>query len=750
MAVGKSKGGGRGAERRPPDETSRPLRPGSGQVFDRASSPAPLIEEGEPARSFRSRQPPLKNSVQYVKGVGPRRAEQLARLGIETVEDLLYHVPFRYQDRREIKQICHLQVGDETAVTGQIARMERRFLARRRRWVLEAVVRDETGFLFLLWYHQHRYFQQRYQLGQQVLLYGKVEKGMKGGKWMIHPDMEPLEEDDETARVLPIYNKTTEMTVAAMRRIVHGAVDRYVEQVANGVPQEICERLHLMPLNHALRQLHSPSLDAEVVELNEATSQAHRAVVFDELFYLQLGMALRRRNTVREEGLSIVPGPLVQQIYSILPFQLTAAQERVVEAIFRDMAAPHPMNRLVQGDVGSGKTIVAFFAALAALDSGYQVAFMAPTELLAEQHYRTLTPLAEQLGLSMVLLTGEIRPKRKQEIYGLLERGEVEVAVGTHALIQEGVRFRHLGLAIVDEQHRFGVMQRAALRKRGANPDILLLTATPIPRTLALTLYGDLDVSAIDERPPGRKPIATHVFHEGERKKAYYLVRDQLERGHQAYVVYPLVEESEKSDLKAATSMAKELARTFFAKYSVGLVHGRMKGDEKDAVMQRFKAGEHHLLVSTTVIEVGIDVPNATVMVIEHAERFGLAQLHQLRGRVGRGQAASLCLLLAQYAPGDESQRRLQVMTETDDGFKIAEADLTFRGPGEFLGTRQSGMPDFRVANIVRDSKLLETARDEALAWLERDPNLTTPESRRLRVVLEDRWAGRLELARVG
>ena len=705
MAVGKSKGGG--AESRTSAETS--------PLFDQASPPAPLDkggERGDSARSFRGFQPPLKNSVQYVKGVGPRRAEQLARLGIETVEDLLYHIPFRYQDRREIKKICHLQIGDETAVTGQIARMERRFLARRRRWVLEAVVRDETGFLFLLWYHQHRYFQQRYQLGQQVLLYGKVEKGMKGGKWMIHPDMEPLEEDDETARVLPIYNKTTEMTVAAMRRIVHGAVDRYADQVSNGVPQEICERLHLMPLNQALRQLHFPPLDAEVVELNEVTSQAHRAVVFDELFYLQLGMALRRRNTVREEGLSIVPGPLVQQIYGILPFRLTAAQERVVEVIFRDMAAPHPMNRLVQGDVGSGKTIVAFFAALAALDSGYQVAFMAPTELLAEQHYRTLTPLAEQL--------------------------------------QEGVRFRHLGLAIVDEQHRFGVMQRAALRKRGANPDILLLTATPIPRTLALTLYGDLDVSAIDERPPGRKPITTHVFHEGERKKAYHLVKDQIELGHQAYVVYPLVEESEKSDLKAATSMAKELAQTFFAKYSVGLVHGRMKGDEKDAVMQRFKAGEHHLLVSTTVIEVGIDVPNATVMVIEHAERFGLAQLHQLRGRVGRGQAASLCLLLAQYAPGDESQRRLQVMTETDDGFKIAEADLTFRGPGEFLGTRQSGMPDFRVANIVRDSKLLETARDEALAWLERDPNLTTPESRRLRVVLEDRWAGRLELARVG
>ena len=702
------------------------------------------------SRSFRSSQPPLKKPVQYVKGVGPRRAEQLARLGITTVEDLLYHIPFRYQDRREIKKIRDLEIGDETAITGQIARMGRRFLTRRRRWVLEAVVRDETGFLFLLWYHQHRYFQQRYQLGQSVLLYGKVEKGMKGGKWMIHPDMEPLEEEAETARVLPIYNKTTEMTVAAMRRIVHGAVDQHADLVPNGVPPEICERLQLMPLSLALRNLHFPPLDVEIAELNEATSPAHRAVVFDELFYLQLGMALRRRNIVKEDGLSIVPGPLVQQMYGILPFQLTAAQERVVETIFRDMAAPHPMNRLVQGDVGSGKTIVAFFAALAALDSGYQVAFMAPTELLAEQHWRTLTPLVEQLGISMVLLTGEIRAKRKQEIYDLLERGEVEIAIGTHALIQDSVSFKHLGLTIVDEQHRFGVMQRAALRKRGVNPDILLLTATPIPRTLSLTMYGDLDVSAIDELPPGRKPITTQIFHEGQRKKVYQLVKEQIDQGHQAYVVYPLVEESEKLDLKAATTMAKELSQTFFADYSVGLVHGRLKGEEKDAVMQRFKSGQHQLLVSTTVIEVGIDVPNATVIVIEHAERFGLAQLHQLRGRVGRGQAASLCLLLAQYTPADESIRRLRIMAETNDGFKIAEADLAFRGPGEFLGTRQSGMPDFRVANIVRDSKILETARDEALAWLERDPNLSSPESRRLRAVLEDRWAGRLELARVG
>ncbi|MBI3302887.1 MAG: ATP-dependent DNA helicase RecG, partial [Deltaproteobacteria bacterium] len=668
----------------------------------------------------------------------------------KTVEDLLYHLPFRYQDRREIKKIRDLVIGEEAATVGEIVRLNERFMSRSRRWVLEGVVRDETGFLFLLWYHQVRYFQQRYHIGQRVLLYGRVEMGMKGGKWMIHPDMEPLEEGAETARILPVYNKTTEMTAGAMRRIVHRAVEEHAAQVPTALPAEMMAHHRLMDLASALRFLHLPPLDADIAALNMATSAAHRSVVFDELFYLQLGMVLRKGATAKEEGLSFTPGPLTRRLREILPFVLTGAQERVLAEIFADMAVPHPMNRLVQGDVGSGKTIVAFFAALVANDGGYQVALMAPTELLAEQHYSTLSALAGKLSVPVVLLTGEVKGKKRQEIYDQVRRGEVALVIGTHALIQEGVEFCRLGLGIVDEQHRFGVMQRAALKRLGENLDILLMTATPIPRTLALTLYGDLDVSLLDELPPGRKPVTTQIFHEGQRERVYRAVKAELDQGHQAYVIYPLVEESSKSDLKAATTMAQELSRAFFVDYRVGLVHGRMKGEEKDGVMRRFKAGEYQLLVSTTVIEVGIDVPNSTVMVIEHAERFGLAQLHQLRGRVGRGESASSCYLLAQYSPADDAHRRLQVMVETNDGFRIAEADLAFRGPGEFLGTRQSGLPDFRVANIVRDSRILEAARHEALHWLERDPDLALPASRRLRRVLEDRWAGRLELARVG
>ncbi len=425
----------------------------------------------------------------------------------------------------------------------------------------------------------------------------------------------------------------------------------------------------------------------------------------------------------------------------------------MLEEIYRDMAQPHPMHRLVQGDVGSGKTVVALFAALVAIENGYQAAFMAPTELLAEQHFRTVAHFTDALGVRAVLLTGEMSRGEKARVYAALAAGDLQLVVGTHALIQEGVRLRAFGLGVIDEQHRFGVLQRAALRQlsgEGAAPDILLMSATPIPRTLAMTVYGDLDVSALDELPPGRAPVRTLIFNEAERQRVYQMVKQELDAGHQGYVVYPLVDSSEKEDLRDATTMAHELRRTVFAGYRVGLVHGRMKTEERDAVMQRFRAGDVQLLVSTTVIEVGVDVPNATIMVVEHAERFGLSQLHQLRGRVGRGSARATCILVAPYRRGEEVYRRLTAMRDTTDGFKIAEVDLQLRGPGEFLGTRQSGLPDFRVANLIRDSRILDGARRAAEAWLTNDPSLQTPESAALRTVLQHRWAGRLGLAEIG
>ena len=450
-------------------------------------------------------------------------------------------------------------------------------------------------------------------------------------------------------------------------------------------------------------------------------------------------------------------GALTDRLAAALPFALTGAQRRVIAEVYADLAQAHPMHRLVHGDVGSGKTMVALFAALVAIENGRQAAFMAPTELLAEQHYATVARFAEGLGVRAALLTGDAVRSSKKKMYAALEAGEIQLAIGTHALIQAGVRMPHLGLGVIDEQHRFGVLQRAALAKLrgdidGPAPDILLMTATPIPRTLAMTVYGDLDVSLLDELPPGRKPVRTQVVNEAARKEIYQRVKEHLAQGRQAYIVYPLVEASEKEDLRDATSNARELGRTVFAEYRVGLLHGRMKADEKDAIMRRFRAGDLQVLFSTTVIEVGVDVPNATVMVVEHAERFGLSQLHQLRGRVGRGSADAVCFLAASYFGDRESDtyKRLKTMASTSDGFKIAEVDLELRGPGDFLGTRQHGLPDFRVASLLRDTRMLAEAREAAERWLTLDPHLRAAESAALRQVLQHRWKGRLGLAEIG
>jgi ATP-dependent DNA helicase RecG len=695
----------------------------------------------------------LGQSAQFVRGVGPRLAERFKKFGIQTVEDLLYHLPFRYEDRRTITTIRALRIGESASVVGEIVHLAERYVGRNQRRILEGVVRDESGLLGLTWYHQVAYFRGRYQVGQRCLVHGRVE-GLGAQKRMVHPEID-VSEDLEGQGILPVYNKPTTMSVGAMRKIVQQAAADWAERLPSVLPESVVTAARITDLRQAMRLLHTPAREANVEALNAGRSSGHRSLVFDELFFLQLGMALRRRSVEVESGLALPQrGALTQRLRALLPFQLTGAQERVLREIIGDMTVPHPLHRLVQGDVGSGKTIVALFAALVAIENGYQAAFMAPTELLAEQHFATIRRFTDQLGVEAVLLTGEHGRAERRKLYARIGSGAVQLAVGTHALIQENVTFKALGLGVIDEQHRFGVLQRAALRRLGGTPnvapDILLMTATPIPRTLAMAVYGDLDISILDEMPPGRQPVRTLLRHEGERARVYDLVKRELDRGRQGYVVYPLVESSDVMELRDATTMASELATTVFDGYRVGLVHGKMKAAEKDAVMRRFKAGDVQLLVSTTVIEVGIDVANATIMVVENAERFGLAQLHQLRGRVGRGSDASLCILITPFHRGEDTRQRLEAMASTTDGFKIAEVDLEIRGPGELLGTRQSGLPDFRVANLIRDRGILDDARHAADAWLRTDPKLEREESRALRVVLRHRWAGRLELAEIG
>jgi len=700
----------------------------------------------------------LAQSIQFVPNVGPRRADVLRKFGLMTVEDLLYHLPFRYEDRRMMTPVRDLRVGEVASVVGEITHLAERHVGRMRRRILEGVLRDETGFLALTWFNQVAYFRGRFEKGQRCVVHGKVEGAPGGQKRIVHPEVTPAG-DSEGQGVIPIYGKPTAMNPAAMRKIAATAAEGWAARLPSVLPDAVTAGRGLLDLAHAMMLLHAPDADADVDALNGCRSAAHRALVFDELFFLQVGMALRRRRVESETGFAMEAAPqLAERLRGALPFRLTVAQKRVIHEIALDMAKPHPMHRLVQGDVGSGKTVVALFAAAKAIDNGFQVAMMAPTELLAEQHAANLRALLEPLGMEVALLIGLRGKARRNETLERVAAGEVHLVVGTHAVIQEKVRFARLGLGIVDEQHRFGVLQRAALRALGTQngargerlPHMLLMTATPIPRTLAMSVYGDLDLSLLDQLPPGRKPVRTLLYSDSRRPAIYEMVKRALDAGQQAYVVYPLVEESEEMPLRDATTMAEELARAVFHGYRVGLVHGRMKGGEKDAVMRRFKDGDLQVLVSTTVIEVGIDVPRATVMVIEHADRFGLAQLHQLRGRVGRGSEQSYCLLVAPFRRGDQAHRRLSAMVETNDGFRIADIDLEIRGPGDLLGTRQSGLPDFRVANLIRDRSLLDEARQAANEWLERDPTLQRPESAAVRRVLAHRWAGRLGLADVG
>lgn len=707
---------------------------------------------------------PLQTPLRFLKGVGPKRAAQLEGLGLRTVEDLLYHLPFRYEDRRHIKKIRQAAIGKEEGFIGKLVALEKKFIPRRRRNILTGILADDSGALGLVWYRVRPYIAKSLSKGQTLFIHGKVERGIGALKRIVHPEFEPIEPggEEESEKILPIYIRPGGISLSSIRRWVTQALTEYGKFLPSFLPEAVARRQGLIDLPRAMEAVHRPEKSADIASLNQFASHAHRSIIFDEFFYLQLGLGMRKKYRTVLPGISFAPSEsgLTQRMRSLLPFALTGAQERVLVELYEDMESPRPMQRLIQGDVGSGKTIVAWLAAVRAMENGFQAVWMAPTELLAEQHYRNLKGFAERLALPSALLTGSLALKEKREMVERIERGEIAFVVGTHALIQEGVHVPRMGLGIIDEQHRFGVIQRMALQQLSRwrassapslpQPDILLMSATPIPRSLALVLYGDMEVSSLDEMPPGRSPVLTRLVSDEGREKFYELVHAELRKGHQAYVVYPLVEASERLQLRDATRMAEELSQGLFKEFRLGLVHGRMSAEEREQAMRRFKEGNLQILVATTVIEVGIDIPNATVMVVEHAERFGLSQLHQLRGRVGRGKDPSQCFLVYYDLNSPDALRRLKVMEEENDGFKIAEADLVLRGPGELLGTRQSGLADFRLANLARDSRLLLEARKEALDWSAKDPTLMRKESRALREILKQRWGGRLELGGIG
>lgn len=696
----------------------------------------------------------LSQPVQYIKGVGPRIATILEKKRVSTIEDLLFFLPRRYEDRRHIKKIAEIVIGQKETIVGEI--ISAQFQGYGAKKVFEVTVGDPSGRLIATWFKgSHTFLKSTFRPGLRVILTGEV-RAFKGLKSMIHPDFEVIsdDEDDDSLhfrRIVPIYSESEGLHQKTIRKIVHSALSMTLPILESPIPAYICDERKLPPLKESILSLHFPASMDIVSQLETGQSPYLRRLIYEEFFFFELGMALRRKEVSFEKGISFkTNGELVQRFYRLLPFNLTGAQRRVIREIEEDMKKERPMNRLLQGDVGSGKTVVAMTAMVTACDNGYQAAIMAPTEILAEQHYRNINLWAEGVGLKAVLVTGSRKGAEARKIIKGIESGEVNIIVGTHALIQEKLSFHNLGLVIIDEQHRFGVIQRAALRDKGVNPDVIVMTATPIPRTLAMTVYGDLDISVIDELPPGKKPVKTQVYYESQREKVYQLIRSEVKKGQQVFIVYPLVEESENLDLKDATNMADHLQNIVFPEFRIGLIHGKMRPRDKDRIMSAFIRKEIDILVSTTIIEVGIDVPEASLMVIEHADRFGLSQLHQLRGRVGRSAIPGHCILMAQYDVSEEARKRLSVMERSSDGFRIAEEDLAIRGPGEFMGTRQSGLPDFRVASIVRDGRILSEARQDAFRIIENDPRLEKPEHQALKRMLLHRWGGRLELAKTG
>src|SRR6202521_1829731 len=711
----------------------------------------------------------LTTPVQYVKGIGPKMAEILAPKGIATVGDLLHYLPFRYEDRLNPRGIAELRPGEMATVIGEVRNSG--LFRTRKMPIFQLTVGQGRSRLKCLWFNA-TYLQGKFKPGELIALYGKVEQDQHGEMQIIQPQFEMLGEAGvdgadgkaaaslEVGRIVPIYESAGQGRVTArwFRRVIRTALDDLTPDLAETIPAAVRERLALVSPREALWNVHWPEAGESFEELQSSRTPAHIRLIFEELFFIELGLELKRRQQKSETGITFRLDDRVREaILKILPFLPTAAQKRLLKEIADDMQKPSPMRRLLQGDVGSGKTIVSFQAAIIAIENSYQVALMAPTEILAQQHYFSARRILENAGYRIVLLTGSLEADRKREIRRHIAQGNAQLVIGTHALLEEKVEFAKPGLVIVDEQHRFGVLQRLKLMKKSgeggadknpSEPDVLVMTATPIPRTLALTLYGDLDISVLDELPPGRTPIVTRRITDDRCAEVWDFVRNQVLKGHQVYVVYPVIAESEETELKAAVKMYHELSGTIFVDLKVGLLHGRLDADLKDQVMRMFQKGELQILVATTVIEVGVDVPNATVMVIEHAERFGLAQLHQLRGRIGRGGKKGTCILVAPKTLGEDARVRLETMVRTTNGFEIAETDLKLRGPGEFFGTRQHGELGFHIANPLRDFELLELARREAISLVE------TPGAeqarRRLLSQLPQEWQRRYQLASVG
>ncbi|MBN1999309.1 ATP-dependent DNA helicase RecG [candidate division KSB1 bacterium] len=665
----------------------------------------------------------LAQPVEQIPTIGPKRAAALKTVNVRTLEDLLYYFPRRYLDRSLITKVDHLTAGIQVTVVGRVERYGIKH-GRKNRFVL--VVTDGTGYLSCIWFNRLSYWSKVFKEGEWLALSGKVT--YFGGFQMTHPEFDRLGEEAEgemvhTGKIIPMYPSSETLGKVGLdsrgfRRLFYNFFKEFRVNIEETLPDEVLKSYQLVSLPLSLTNIHFPS-DQEVLD------KARYRLKFEELFFLELLMAYRKHQNLTIPGIQFKNvGEYTQRLAESLPFELTNAQKKVLHEIRVDMRREKAMNRLLLGDVGSGKTVIALFVMLIAVDNNYQAALMAPTEILAEQHFLNIHQMLEQMGVHVVLLVGgQSRSERLQTLQDI-EAGKADIIVGTHAVIQQTVNFSRLGLVCIDEQHRFGVLQRAELRQKGGNPDVLIMTATPIPRTLAMTVYGDLDVSVLDELPSGRRPIITTWRPEKARPKIYDFVKKRVDAGDQIYVVFPLVEESEKMDLKAATDSYEIMKKTVFSEYSLGLLHGRMKSEEKEAVMSEFKRGKIQILVSTTVIEVGVDVANASCMVVEHAERFGLTQLHQLRGRVGRGGKQSYCILVSYGRLSDDAKKRLDAMEATTDGFRIAEMDLKLRGPGEFFGTRQSGLPDLRLADVVKDFDILQKARNAAFELVENDPNM--------------------------